>query len=371
MPWIRPTIQQITSRIEKGIESRLFGSVALLRRAVLRILARVFAGSIHTSYGFIDFVKDQVFVTTAEGEYLDRHGRLWGINRLPGSFAEGPVEFSGPSGTNIPADTRIQTDEGIEYGTVVAGVIGGGGTVILTAQAVESGDDGNIVFNPSIDFNFQLISPITGVDSNVLLTADMTGGEDSETDEEYRTRILQRIQSPPMGGTADDYIAWALEVSGVGRAWSYPLANGAGTVAVCVISDDILDPTPSVQLLSDVTGYIDTKKPVTASLFVESITDNYGADGYAEVLVSLYIVNSTDLDLRERIEDNLNQLFQPHKPGNNIKASQVKGAISASGVEDYAIDAIYVGYDFYDGSSDIVLSGYMYPKLTGVSFYEL
>lgn len=371
MPWTRPTILEITTRIEKGIESRLFGSVALLRRAVLRILARVFAGAIHTSYGFIDFVKDQCFVSTAEGTYLDRHGRLWGISRLPGGFAEGTVEFSGPATTIIPADTRIQTEDGIEYGTLSQVVIGGGGTVQVDVQAIESGEDGNITYNPSIDFYFQLISPITGISSSVLLTTDCTGGQDAETDEEYRTRILQRVQSPPMGGTADDYVSWALDVPGVGNAWCYPLAGGAGTVSVCVISDDEVDPTPSAQLLSDVEAYISTKKPVTAALTVESTTDNYGALGYAEINVSLRMENYTDTGLRQRIEDNLNSLFAPHKPGENIKISQIWGAISASGVTDYEIDSIYVGFDFYDGTTDIPLSGYMYPKLIAIGFYEL
>ena len=370
MPWTRPTIQQITSRIEKGIESRLFGAVSLLRRAILRILARVFAGAIHTSYGFIDFSKDQMFVTTAEGTYLDRHGRLWGVARRPGSFAEGTVEFTGPSGTAIPADTRIQTDAGVEYGTLSAVVIGGGGTVSVLVQALESGDAGNIIFNPSIDYYFQIISPITGVSSSVLLTTNIAAGEDQETDEEYRSRILLRIQAPPMGGTADDYISWALEVDGVGNAWSYPLASGVGTVSVCIISNDA-DPTPSVQLLADVAAHIDPKKPVTAALTIESITDNYGTPGYADIHITLNMENDEDLALRQRIEDNLNSLFEPFKPGDDIKISQVRGAISAAGVLDFNIDSIYVGPQWYSGNTNIVLNGYAYPKLDGVSFYGI
>jgi len=370
MPWTRPTIQQITSRIEKGIESRLFGAVSLLRRAVLRILARVFAGAIHTSYGFIDFAKDQIFVTTAEGVYLERHGRLWGIARRPGSFAEGTVEFTGPAGTTIPADTRIQTDAGVEYGTLSAVVIGGGGTITVLAQALEPGDAGNITYNALIDYYFQLISPITGVNSSVLLTTDMAAGEDPETDEEYRSRILFRIQAPPMGGTADDYIAWALEVDGVGNAWSYPLANGLGTVSVCIISNDA-NPTPSAQLLADVAGHIDTKKPVTAAVTVASITDNLGNPDYADLHIWLSIVNHDDLDLRQRIEDSLNSLFEPHKPGDDIKISQVRGAIAAAGVVDYRIDSIYVGIQTYPGDSDIVLNGFAYPKIDTLSFQEL
>ena len=70
MPWSRPTVTTIYERIVTGIESRLTGGVALLRRSVLRILSKVFAGEIHLNYGYIEFISKQLFPDTAETEWL-------------------------------------------------------------------------------------------------------------------------------------------------------------------------------------------------------------------------------------------------------------------------------------------------------------
>ena len=67
----------------------------------------------------------------------------------------------------------------------------------------------------------------------------LDGGTDEETDEELRARVLRRIRQPPMGGDAYDYVAWALAVPGVTRAWCSPLEMGIGTVTVRFMMDDL------------------------------------------------------------------------------------------------------------------------------------
>jgi uncharacterized phage protein gp47/JayE len=69
-------------------------------------------------------------------------------------------------------------------------------------------------------------------------------GSDEESTDELRARLLARLQNPPHGGNATDYEAWAKEVSGVTRAWSYPLELGAGTVTVRFVRDDDASPIP-------------------------------------------------------------------------------------------------------------------------------
>src|SRR6478736_4591283 len=80
--------------------------------------------------------------------------------------------------------------------------------------------------------------PLPGVVS-ATLHGDMTGGADTETDDQLRARVLFRIQQPPMGGDANDYVAWALAVPGVTRAWCSPLEMGMGTVTVRFMMDEL------------------------------------------------------------------------------------------------------------------------------------
>jgi len=368
MSFDRPSIETIKDRIEKGIEARLFGGLALLRVAVLRVLARVFAGVLHGLYGYLQWIVDQLFVTTAETEFLNRHGEMWNIDRKAGSFASGSAIFSGIDGTIIPSDTRIQNEDGIEYGTTIPVTITGG-VATATIQAIESGEIGNFIRpNPPDPIYLQMISPIAGIEDDVEVDGDITGGEDVEDDEDYRVRILQRIQSTPSGGSSSDYITWALSFPGVDRAWCYPLADGPGTVAVAITATGD-DPVPSALLISDLQAYMNDLKPLTANLTVESITDSSDSPGKALLSMNIRII-PLGSDYEESIENNIISLLLPHEPGTDILISQLRAAISNSGISDYEIDNIYI-----DGSpvpiDNIDLSGYQYPWLDSITFSEL
>lgn len=369
MPFERPSIETIKERIEKGIEARLFGKIALLRNAVLRVLARVFAGAIHGNYGYLEWLSQQLFVTKAEGKYLDNpHGIMWGVQRRPGSFASGSVRFYGNNGTVIPADTRLQNEAGVEYGTTAIATITGG-VVTVNIQAIESGVAGNFIRpEPSAIIYLQMISPISGVDDTIEVIGDLTGGEDTEDDETYRARILQRIQTIPTGGSAADYVRWATSYPGVARAWCYPLSDGPGTV-VTVITAAGADPVPSSQLLTDVQGYIADLKPVTATHRVASIENQYNAPGKTDINFGIRIT-PLSADLQIQIQENLRSLFLPHRPGTVIPISQIRGAIANSGVVDYSIDWMYKG-SFWIPVGNVQLTGFQYPTLGSISFSEL
>lgn len=368
MPFPRDTIQQIYTRILSGISSRVFGDSALLRRAILRVLGRVFAGAIHVCFGRIDLVTQNIlFVTTATREYLESiHAVMWGVELKPGSFASTTVRFTGVNGTSIPEDTIVQNEEGIEFGTTAIGTISAG-IADIGVQAVEAGESGNIEVGVDPIY-FQLVQPIDDVEDAVLLLASVTGGTDPEGTESLRARILQRIQYPPMGGSAADYVKWALEVSGVKSAWCHPLAYGPGTVATSIIAEG-QDPVPSSVLLGDVAAHIDEVKPVTADSYVESITDISNNPGSAVISYSISITPNTS-DFRETIQANLEALAEPHKPGTTFLISQVRGAIWASGISDYNINAMQVNAITYP-VDDIAFTGFQYPTVEPIVFSGL
>ena len=103
----------------------------------------------------------------------------------------------------------------------------------------------------------------------------LAGGTDPETDDELRARVLLRIRKPPMGGDADDYVFWAMQVPGVTRAWCSPQEMGPGSVTLRFMMDDLratANPTTSgFPLAADVAAvqaYVNTQRPVTADVFV-------------------------------------------------------------------------------------------------------
>jgi uncharacterized phage protein gp47/JayE len=83
------------------------------------------------------------------------------------------------------------------------------------------------------------LNTIPNVQSVVVVDANkLVNGSDIESIPDLRARLLERIQNPPSGGAAEDYVAWALEVPGVTRAWVYPKEMGAGTVTVRFVRDN-------------------------------------------------------------------------------------------------------------------------------------
>jgi uncharacterized phage protein gp47/JayE len=102
----------------------------------------------------------------------------------------------------------------------------------------------------------------------------LTGGTDTETDDELRARVLQRIREPPMGGDANDYVQWALQVPGVTRAWCSPLEMGMGTVTVRFLMDDLRasdDGWPTDADIQTVSDYINSVRPVAVrDIFIEA-----------------------------------------------------------------------------------------------------
>lgn len=363
MPFDRPTLDTIHQRIIAGIETRLTGGTALLRRAILRILAKVFAGSLHLLYGYVEWISKQIFVDQAEGDMLDRHGLIWGITRKAASFASGSVIFYGVNTTLVPEGTVVQDENGIEFATIADGTISGGQATI-DIQAVEAGEDSN--YSGS---SLQLVEPIDDINDLVDVVAPgTTGGVDEESDDDYRARILYRIQQPPMGGNADDYVAWALsdEISTdfgiVAGAWCFPLASGPGTVDVVVTAQGS-NPVASSGLLAVVQSYIDSVKPVTADVTVQPVTKK-------EVELWISITPNTTV-LTSRINENMEDAFENlAAPGEDFLISRIRDAIMDAGVDDYDITSIEV-----DGTpvsvDDVSMSNYDYPVLLNINFATL
>lgn len=266
MPFARPTLTEIIDRVIADIGSRVVGlDSAVLRRSLLGILGRAESGAAHQLYGYIDWVARQAIPDTAEKEWLERWARIWGITRKQATFASGPVTFTGSDGSPVPDGTIVQRQDGLQYSAQSAATITGG-TVNVTVQAAVAGALGNTPATTRL----VLLQPVVGVQSTVTVaTGGLEGGEDVETDERLLARLLQRIQEPPQGGSVADYVQWALEVPGVTRVWVTPLAMGAGTVGVQFVTDDDPDGIiPGPAKVAEVQAYIDSKRPVTAEVFV-------------------------------------------------------------------------------------------------------
>lgn len=268
MPYYRPTLTEIDQRILADFSSRIrksgnaAQSAPLFRRSILGVLAHASAGAHHMQYANIEWLASQRFVHLMEDEFLDAEGLQFGIPRKGADYARGKALATGQNGATIAAGTLYQhTTNGQQY-TVQSGVTITDGVATIQVKAVKMGAASNLLAG-------EIIGPVNsleGVMPDAVVQVDgIHSGTDVESDDYYRERIWTRKKQPPQGGAKHDYVAWALEVPGVTRAWCIPHWVGIGTVGVMFTRDNDPDILPNDEQCQTVWAHIEPKRPITAN----------------------------------------------------------------------------------------------------------
>lgn len=259
----RPTLPDLLARARGDMAAKLPDADLALRRAVTRVLADVHAGGCHELHGHLAWIADQILVSTAEKEFLNRHGVQWGVAQNAATQAAGNVTLTGTNDVAIPAGTVLRRADGYEYTVDAEATIASGtATAAVTSAAYAE------AANCEVGARLTLASPIAGVQSAALVAAGgLSGGTDIEIDSAYRTRILEDIRQPPEGGSKADYIRWAKSVPGVTRVW---VGNdlGPGSVVVRFVRDGDPDIFPNAGAIADVAAAIEAKAPFPADWHV-------------------------------------------------------------------------------------------------------
>lgn len=337
MPWTRPTLSELVTRIRADFHSRVGASGALLRRCTESVLAVVWGGAVHMLHGYLEWVAKQLFATTAERDALLEIGTTYGLSPIAATFAAGTVEATGVDGYPIDAGTYLVHSSGQRYSVSALATIAGG-KASVSIEAVEAGVDGNLESSETLSFE----SPVAGVDTTATVeAAGLTGGNDEEDTEEFRARLLLRMHEPPAGGREADYEGWALAVAGVTRAWVYPNEDGLGTVVVRFVRDDDVGSIfPDAGEVAAVQAALDAERPITAAVTAKAPTS-------LAVNFDLWIdTDEDDATVKARVEAELADLFDGDaEPGDGagrgtVYLSRMLTAIgNADGVNNFGLIA--------------------------------
>ena len=333
MPFTRPALAELIDRVRGDLRGRLEISGPILRRAMIDVFGAVWAGGIHTLYGFLDFTAKQLFADTSEREALLRQAALYGIVPVPATFAIGNVTATGNNGSSILAGTVLRIDAATSY-VVTTGQVISSGTATLPVAAVLAGAAGNLPEDATLTFE----TPVPGVSSTATVaTGGITGGVDQEGTEEVRDRLLLRLREPPTGGAEQDYIAFALAVAGVTRAWVFPHELGLGTVVVRFVLDgDPVSIIPDAGEVAAVQAAEDAQRPITAAVTALAPTQ-------LSVAFTIHLVPD-NADTRAAVTAELTDLLaRVAEPGDGagrgtVLLSAIRTAIGvAEGVTDYTV----------------------------------
>ena len=349
MPWSTPTLRAVRMLVRDAVNASLPGADANVPNSVLRVLSDNQGALCHLVLQYIDWLALQLLPDTAETEWLDRHGQIWLVNadgttgRKMATLASGTAAFTGTvDGTIIPQGTQLLsgaqlpgfgaylTNTNVGFETLADITISVVGAVNGPIRALDPGSFGNLEADTVLGF-----TPIPGADATCTVV-ELSGGTDTETDDELRARVLARIQEPPMGGDQTDYVNWTLAIPGVTRAWCYPNEMGIGTVTVRFMMDDLRAanggfPTPvDVQMVQ---GYLDQQRPVAVKDFFVEAPIPY------PINLLILNLNSDDPETRGNITTSLqDQFMQRSQPGQTwYRAWSDEGIIGAVGVVSYAL----------------------------------
>jgi len=334
MPFDRPTLSELDERIQSDFKTRIDGATSLLRRAILKIQARVYAGACHLIYGYLQYEKNQLFVTTADTDDLEVHGNEYGVARKSPTKAIGSGAATGTSGTVIPAGTELISDADKSYFTDEEYILASGAaTVSFTAEEYgeESNDEGGIYL--------YFVSPIAGVDSYITVdSSGITGGLDEEEDEDYRARVLTRKRRAPHGGADFDYENWMLEISGNTRAWAIPEYYGIGTVGCAFVRDDDTSIIPSAAEMATTREYLvehtDPLTGLTVGCPVGAEPGLIMIELQEETLDFTIMISPNNSTVQSEVEEKLRDMILiKGGPAKTIYLSDIDAAISASATE--------------------------------------
>lgn len=247
MPFKRKTLSELRDENRNFLQAELKNVGALLRFANLKVVADMDAGMAHLHYGYLDYIALQSNPFTATGENLAGWMALKRVYRKPASAAKSKdVKAVGSANRVIPAGTILNRGDGYQYTVATEIKIqdsgeGHGGITAVLPDVTDDVTGGGANGNADAGTVLTLDVNIAGVESQLTLIEAAIGGADIEDEEAFRSRGLLSWQEPPQGGSDTDYKKWALEVSGVTRAWVKRRLNGAGTVGVYIMCDGNLN----------------------------------------------------------------------------------------------------------------------------------
>lgn len=291
------------------------------------------AAEIQALYCEAEWVLRQCFPATATGTALDGHGAMRNLTRRGSSKAAGSIRFSvsaaAAGALTVPVGTVCLTEEGVRFitletGTIPAGELG----CVVAAQAVEAGESGNAAAG-SID---RMSVPPVGVE-RCRNDAAFAGGAAEETDESFRTRILESFRRLPNGANAAYYELQAENHDGVRSARAVGRARGVGTVDVYIAAESGL---PSEELLREVYDDLNAKREIAVDLRVLAPTA-----ASVDVTATLTVAEGYDAAaVRAAAKTALEAFFSADLLGKGISRAAIGDVLyHTEGVENYALTA--------------------------------
>lgn len=201
-------------------------------------------------YLSLNQVQQQAFIQTAQGQSLDYLAVIAGLTRYTASAAVRLGVFNAAIATGARFST-INGENSINFICTAAATVSDPteGFYYYQLTAETAGTIGNEYTGPILPI--QTIPGLTSAE----ITDILIPGDDTETDEAFRERIIEALNERPFGGNIAAYKQYVSGIDGVGSVQVYPIWNGGGTVKLSVLGADWLP--ASEELVENVQNAVD------------------------------------------------------------------------------------------------------------------
>lgn len=254
-------------------------------------------------YISLNQVQLAAYVQTATGQALDYLAVIAGLTRYPASAAVrlGIFDMAVPIGSRY---STINGADSINFQATAATTGETEGDYYYQLTAETPGSIGNEYTGPILP-----ITAIPGLNS-AQITDILVPGDDEESDEDFRARIIEALNDRPFGGNIASYRTYIMAIDGVGAVQVYPTWNGGGTVKCSVLGADFLPASPT--LIENVQNAVDPPPnqglglgtaPIGAQVTVvapEELTVNVSA---TLQLASGYAIGQVQTPIQQAIEN--------------------------------------------------------------------
>ena len=292
--WLNLMLDNVPNDIDKREGSIIYDAVAPAAMV-----------SAQQSLSLANIIRE-TYIKTAQGEFLDYRAIEHGTSRYEATNAEVKAKFNDDDGNpvNVEVGDRFAN---IAESPIFYTVIKANDDGTAEMQAEEAGTSANSYIGQ--------VLPVTPNDN--LAWAEITEvtipARDEENDEHLRARLLNTNSWVAYGGNVADYLDMTSKISDVGATQVYPVWNGAGTVKLVILNNDLMP--ASQTLIKKVKEEIDPEDNETQGYGLAPIDHQVTVVApetfEVNITMNVTIAENANIDtIRTNIKASLEELFK-------------------------------------------------------------
>ena len=207
------------------------------------------AAELAQCYIALDVYAEQTYLLTATSNNLDNRVFDYGVSRILATASRREITIYDINDSLMNVDLGVRFSVPNEYGGYNYKIVEKISDGKYIGECETLGSEGN-------EYSGSLL-PLVSINNlgGATLGTILKPGEDEETDDELRERVIDKINQEAFSGNKAAYKRFTKDIDGVEKVRVFPIWDGGGTVKIAIIAED--NTIPTTQFIDDVQELID------------------------------------------------------------------------------------------------------------------